>query len=419
MVPEVGGSKPLIHPLLHKTSTIGQTIVAVCYITSITHSQGENMQIVFDETLFGITKNGSTYSWHIYVQDNDGIGVINIERGLIDGKKHVTQESILSGKNLGKVNATTPVSQAIFNAESKRNNKLDSGYDYTVEGSQAKFNDLLKPMLALSYEKHEKKIKYPCYAQPKLDGIRCLARMRNGIVTLYSRKGKVLDLVPHINSALSEILEEGQCTDGELYVYGWDFQKIISAIKKTSEDTPMMEYHIYDLPNMENRDMPFDERFCEAKQNLITESSPCLASVTTVVIEDELAMREYEELAIKATYEGIMVRNASSKYLFGYRSKDLLKVKRFLDNEYRIVGFTHGVSIESECLIFVCEIENGQTFSVRPIGTHEDRKVMYKNGASYVGKLLTVKYQELSNDGVPRFPVGLHVREDWDMGGER
>ena len=36
------------------------------------------MQIVFDETLFGITKNGSTYSWHIYVQDNDGIGVINI-----------------------------------------------------------------------------------------------------------------------------------------------------------------------------------------------------------------------------------------------------------------------------------------------------------------------------------------------------
>tara|TARA_R110001592_G_scaffold27124_1_gene100791 strand:- start:3287 stop:4429 length:1143 start_codon:yes stop_codon:yes gene_type:complete len=380
------------------------------------------MQIVFDETLYGITKNGSTYSWHIYVQDNDGIGVINIERGLIDGKKHVTQESILSGKNLGKVNATTPVSQAIFNAESKRNNKLDSGYDYTVEGSHAKFNDLLKPMLAQSYDKHKKKLVYPCYTQPKLDGIRCLARRRGDVVTLYSRKGKVLDLVPHINEALLSLLEDGQCADGELYTYGWDFQKIISAIKKTNENTPGIQYWIYDLPNMDNRDEPFHERFSYDKVNSIVKASGidgCLVPVETPIVTSEENLMMFEDRYIKRGFEGSMARNKESKYLFGYRSKDLLKVKRFLDDEYKIIGFTHGTSIELECLIFVCETPEGETFSVRPVGTHEERKVMYKNGASYIGKLLTVKYQELSNDGVPRFPVGLHVREDWDMGGER
>ena len=55
------------------------------------------MQIVFDETLYGITKTGATYIWHVYVVHNpDDTGTIFIERGLIDGKKHVTQETILS-----------------------------------------------------------------------------------------------------------------------------------------------------------------------------------------------------------------------------------------------------------------------------------------------------------------------------------
>ena len=378
------------------------------------------MQIVFDETLYGIAKSGSVYEWRIYVAHNeDDTGTIHISRGLIDGKKHTTQETIISGKNLGKVNATTPVSQAIFNAESKRNKKLDSGYDYTIEGSRDKFTNLLKPMLAQSYDKHKKKLLYPCYAQPKLDGIRCLARRRGDVVTLYSRKGKVLDLVPHINEALLEVLNDGQCADGELYTHGWDFQKIISAIKKTNENTPGIQYHIYDLPDMQDRSTPFVKRYNSFARGRISAASDCLVSVDTPLIRSEESLMSYEDKCCNEGYEGIMARNIQSEYLFGYRSKDLLKVKRFLDSEYKIVDFTHGSSIELECCIFICETPEGERFNVRPVGTHEERKVMYKNGASYVGKLLTVKYQELSNDNVPRFPVGLHIREDWDMGGEQ
>jgi len=373
------------------------------------------MQVVFNETLYGITKTGATYVWHILVKDIDGLGNIFISRGLIDGKRHVTTEVIDKGKNLGKVNATTPVSQAIFNAESKRNKKLDSGYDYTVEGSRTKFNDTLKPMLALTYEKHHKKLVSPFYAQPKLDGIRCLAKRKGDEVFLYSRKGKILDLVPHINKALLDVLSDGGCADGELYVHGWDFQRIISAIKKTSNDTPQMEYHIYDLPDMKDRDKHFSKRFSTYNRTTIAEGAGCLVAVSTILLHSENEMRTYEDISIKDSYEGIMVRNACSKYLFGYRSKDLLKVKRFLDNEYKIIGVTDGISIEVGCAIFTCETEDGQEFSVRPIGTHDDRKTMFNNADDYIGKLLTVKYQELSNDGIPRFPVGLHVREEWDM----
>ena len=379
------------------------------------------MSIVFDETLYGITKTGATYVWRIHVEEvptdraSEPHGRIVITRGLLNGKQHSNSELIVSGKNLGKVNATTPVSQAIFNAESKRNKKLDSGYDYTVEGSKAKFNDLLKPMLAQSYDKHKKKLIYPCNAQPKLDGIRCLARRRDGVVTLYSRKGKVLDLVPHINEALLDILEDGDCADGELYTHGWDFQKIISAIKKTNDDTPGIQYHIYDLPNMNDRDETFDSRFMYSKQQRIKCASPCLVAVDTMLLDNEGELFMYEEKSLNEGYEGIMARNRDSKYLFGYRSKDLLKVKRFLDEEYEVVGFTHGTSIEKECLIFICQTKEGQYFNVRPVGTHEERKEMYKVGHTYIGKPLTVKYQELSNDGVPRFPVGLHIRESWDM----
>jgi DNA ligase-1 len=48
---------------------------------------------------------------------------------------------------------------------------------------------------------------------------------------------------------------------------------------------------------------------------------------------------------------------------------------------------------------------------VRPRGTHEERAVLLNNAGSYVAKKLTVRYQELTDDGIPRFPVGISFRD--------
>lgn len=380
--------------------------------------------IVFTDTLYGVTKNDQCYEWTVSVEQStdtnrkgQAIGLIHLTRGLIDGKKATTTTTIKNGKNIGKVNETTPIEQAISEAESKRNKKLDDGYDYTIEASRAKYEDQLKPMLAQSYDKHFKKIEFPCFVQPKLDGIRCLGRKKNGKVSLYSRQGKPLDLIPHIEQALDAMLEEGQCTDGEIYVHGWEFQRIVSAVKKTSEDTPLLEYHIYDLPDQINKDTPFTQRFNEDQRRVIEWAQRCLVPVETVYVKTSEELMEYEEKAVSENYEGVMARNADSLYLFGHRSYDLQKVKRFEDAEYEIIGVTDGISIEEGCAIFTCVTEDGLEFSVRPIGTHDERKEMYNNKDEFLGKKLTVKFQGKSNDNVPRFPVGLHVREEWDMGG--
>ena len=72
-----------------------------------------------------------------------------------------------------------------------------------------------------------------------------LARKENGVVTMWSRKGKVIDIPDIINAQLCLMLEDGQSTDGELYAHGWTFQRIIAAVKKRRDDTDFLEYHIY------------------------------------------------------------------------------------------------------------------------------------------------------------------------------
>ena len=60
--------------------------------------------------------------------------------------------------------------------------------------------------------------------------------------------------------------------------------------------------------------------------------------------------------------------------------------------------------------MWICE-DNDCRFTVTPEGTKERRKELYKNGKQYIGKMLTVKYQELTKYGVPRFGTGVAIRD--------
>ena len=81
------------------------------------------------------------------------------------------------------------------------------------------------------------------------------------------------------------------------------------------------------------------------------------------------------------------------------------------DDEYQIVGFQEGEGVEIGCIIWKCVTKEGITFNCRPKGTHEARRELFKNAQQYVGKKLTVRFQELSDDLVPRFPVGITIRD--------
>jgi ATP-dependent DNA ligase len=109
--------------------------------------------------------------------------------------------------------------------------------------------------------------------------------------------------------------------------------------------------------------------------------------------------------------EGIMIRNSDSPYEIDKRSYNLQKYKKFMDSEYKIVGAEEGHGNDEGTVVWICVNGEGKEFNVRPKGTRDARREFYNNKESYYGKSLTVKYQELTNDGIPRFPVGITIRD--------
>ena len=368
--------------------------------------------------LYGRSTNGKVKQWCVSVlRLQDETCYVETLHGYEDGKKQLDQRLISEGKNIGRANETSVYEQACLEAESAFKRKKDDGYVEDKNSIPSVSDGMFLPMLAHRYDKHSSKIKFPCWVQPKLDGVRMIARKEDGVVTMWSRKGKVIDIPDKINAQLCEMLSDGQCTDGELYVHGWTFQRIISAVKKKRDDTDLLEYHIYDCPHPT---LKFEDRmpkngigsisFPEYCQNwtIIGEN---IKIVKTHHVEDQLEFDTLEASELSRGYEGMMARNKNSLYKYKNRSYDLQKVKRFIDDEFEIIGGKDGTGRESGLIIFKCKTECGLEFDVRPMGSHDVRAKMFEKLDTYIGKELTVRYQELTDDGRPRFPVGVSVRD--------
>jgi DNA ligase-1 len=121
-------------------------------------------------------------------------------------------------------------------------------------------------------------------------------------------------------------------------------------------------------------------------------------------------VKRFHDLYVQEGFEGIMLRDPEGTYEIDKRSKYLQKYKEFMEEEFIIVGFHDG--IDKGLVIWECETSNGMRFSAKPRGTQEYRSELFENATQYIGKKLTVIFQEYSTDGIPRFPVGKDIRDD-------
>lgn len=154
--------------------------------------------------LYGLDKSGKHKVWSIWTEGE----MLCIEHGSENGKMQTKCENI-QGKNIGRANETTPEKQAELEAESRWRKQIDKGYRETKE----ELEELpLLPMLAADYLKQGHRIKYPCYASAKLDGVRCLAIRHHNEVQLKSRGGKDYS-VPHIQQELMYAMQPGDVWD--------------------------------------------------------------------------------------------------------------------------------------------------------------------------------------------------------------
>ncbi len=347
-------------------------------------------------------------------------------------------------KNRGKKNERNVFHQALVMARAKYLKKIEDGSSKNSEEISGIKETKYFPMLAKNY-KDIKKIEYPVYIQPKLDGLRCLAyldknpdehkNITSDDVILYSRQKKEYPTNASnkaIRVALLPVLikyyidGESLYLDGELYKHGKSLQNL-SSVTRGSDSKECGEYHIYDMfyPSYNNKDS-FEKRTNILKNvynSLQDEHKKIIKYVPTHYVrsrddEDKL----YREFLNKG-YEGIMIRSPEGAYAksatkksSSLRSKNLLKRKEVLDGEYEVVGYTGGSGKDSEAVVWICSTPTGKTFNVVPNITYEERYRVYKDceknfERKYKNRMLLIEYRSLTDSGVPSHARGIDFRD--------
>lgn len=359
--------------------------------------------------LFALSKRGQIRTYRIIIEHEADHSIVRTCKRVTDGG--VWQEDVYeywTGVNIGKSNETTFQEQAYNEALSMWNKLKDKGFTTTRPKKGARFNTdangSMKPMLASGFRAD--RIQYPCIVQPKYDGVRCPMFLKDGEVQIVSRKGKPYS-IPHLEEwALKH--KHLLPLDGELYNHKeLTFQEIVSAVKRESEITPLIKYVVYDKPivtlNNKERLAMLEEDFSK----IIT--GPVYLSKSEVCYNFDQVKACHDKF-VKEGYEGIIIRNMSGMYEFGFRSNDLIKYKEFQDSEFKIVDVIEASGRDAGTAIFVCECDAGQ-FNVKPQGTRELRAEYFKNRRKLIGEMVTVKYQGLSDGGIPRFPSAISIRD--------
>lgn len=342
-----------------------------------------------------IYKKDSKGKIRVYKTSTNG-GTLIQETGVLDGNL-VKNETECKPKNVGKSNETTGAQQALLEMDSRVKKKLKEGYFKTVQ--EAQDNIVILPMLAKSYDKEYTKILYPCYGQPKLDGMRALVDQHK----MISRKGKEINTMDHILARTSTVSDV--VLDGELYAHGISFQDNMKLIKKYRPgSSETVKYHVYDCI----MDLPFWDRYtklCDAVAGL-----EHIEVVETTILNNVEDLKAYHAENIARGYEGTMVRWGNDGYKLDGRSSNLLKYKDFEDDVFKVKDIVPSERRPEQGLV-VLEHE-GLTFKATPKMSNSEKEELLKNKDQYIGQVAEIRYFELTDGGIPRFPVCVGFRLD-------
>ena len=388
-------------------------------------------------TLYKIDSKGKLREWNI-IFDSDQFWT---EGGISGMKMNVAKPTTCKPKNVGRSNETTAEQQAELEAKAKWEKKLNDGYANSPEEAEDK--KFFEPMLAQKFEDRIKELGFPCFSQGKLDGIRCIVRLEKGEAVARTRNGRLIESIPHILRALRGFFlnDPTAILDGELYNHDLkhNFNKITSLVRKQkpvrlSSDTDksflkkelafkdameeseeLIQYWIYDAPVIGGvgQEMAFSIRqnYIENFVVPISQNKKCIEVVTTFEANRMEDLDSFYDTYMNDGFEGQMVRIDS-----GYenkRSKSLLKRKSFQDSEYLVIGIEEGEGNRSgTAKNLICKDEKtGKTFNSNIKGTFEYLSEILNNKEEYIGKYATIKYFELTPDGVPRFPYAMSFRD--------
>lgn len=296
-----------------------------------------------------------------------------------------------------------------------------------------------KPLLAVHFEQDN--LRYPVYATPKIDGIRCLKV--NDV--LVSRSFKPLKN-KYIIANLSPFLPEG--SDGELILPNSSFQDTTSFVNSHNPGDPKETLCFYWFDYVkESLSKGYLDRMKDLERAVNEIHQDCKVKIIPLLpkkISNLDELNTFEKECLERGYEGIMLRDPNGVYKCGrstVKQQILLKVKRFLDTEAKIVGFNElyhneneaeknelnltSRSAKKEGLVegnilgsFRVEMVFNDIPIVFDIGTgftQEERQDFWNNRENLLGRLVKFKYFDIGVKDTPRHPVFLGIREPDDM----
>lgn len=290
----------------------------------------------------------------------------------------------------------------------------------------------MKPMLATDMSDLSK-LRFPGYASPKLDGVRCL--VRDGVALT-----RALKPIPnrHVQALLGRPEYHG--FDGELLLDREDFNAVQSAVMSAA-CTPPVNYHVFDLTSMP--DAPFEQRYDALMTRYQDLAHPFghIRLVPQYYVTSLDGLLAAHDAFTRAKFEGTMFRSPSSPYKHGRSTEKeqfLVKVKNWHDDEATVVGFeplmrndnvpalnelgfqkrsSHKANLVATEQVgaLQCLHRNGQPFNIGSGFTSAQRTEMWGRRSSLIGAYVKFKYLELTPYGVPRSPIFVGFRDARDM----
>ena len=368
---------------------------------------------VVGKTIYKLDSKKKVREWYSEV-GTDGVNWgLRSTSGLSDGKKVISEWSLVDQKNVGRVNETSLEEQALSEMQSEYQKKLDTGY--FVNLAHIDTFDKFKPMLAEKFE--DIKLNFNSgnlYSQPKIDGMRCIAR-KDG---LWTRTGKQIVGTPHIWDSLKVFFQKhpNMILDGELYNHDLndDFNTIISMVRKTkptdedlAKSESLIQYHIYDLIVMDELDLEFRKR-----ELLRYEAANKYVRVLpTMQVSTKEGLDSLYEGYLEHGYEGQIVR-IDAPYE-NKRTKILIKRKEFSTDEFVVVKMLEGQGNWRGCIkhfVLWLDKEKTKQFQAGVRGNMDTLQKLYLDGVT--PDWVTLRYFTPTPDGIPRFPVVI----DWGIG---
>ena len=329
------------------------------------------------------------------------------------------------------------------------------GEDFTLDGTKKYKGRAAAP--AKKKSSKEKASARGVWVQPKLDGIRALVSVvpdsaGKPRVVMITRNGKQLVWLNHLREQVLVFLRDHPdvILDCEVYaehIYGevevkgtgktqklvyhdsdlelpqkQRFDVISGGVRPVRGEPHTLEkqlcLYVFDIADPTG-ELTQDERFAIRDELFetpkVSKLCPSLKKVETRKVKTVAEIDALHAEFAEKEFEGVVIRARNLKYDGGRKSLQMRKHKLVMDEEFIVEGAEKDDGVPVEHFVWVCSVRGPdgkkRKFTVKPMGTREQKQVWWSNRKKFIGQPLTVRFQDKTVDGVPRFPRGHSIRD--------